>query len=62
MWVCVTMTRVDEAVLQRPADVVRRQPRDGRHHVPGELPHLEGSLVLSTPPIILSPETGEYAS
>lgn len=52
----VSVSRVDEAVLERPADVVSRQTCHRRHHVPGELSHLQGALVLTPPPVVLRPE------
>lgn len=52
------MARVDEAVLQRPADVVSRQSGYRSDRVPGELTHLHCALVLPSPPIILCPKLG----
>lgn len=57
MGVAVSMSCVDEAVLEWTADVVCRQPGYRRHHVPGELPDLQGALILTSPPVILCPET-----
>lgn len=54
--VAVSMPRVDEAVLEWSADVVSRQTCHRRHHVPGELAHLQGALVLTPPPVVLCPE------
>lgn len=59
VWVGVSVSRVDEAVLERPADVVSRQTGDRGHHVSGELSHLQGALVLTSPPVVLSPAETE---
>lgn len=56
--VAVAVARVDEAVLERSADVVSRQARHRCHHVPGELADLQGPLVLASPPVVLRPEGG----
>lgn len=56
--VAVSVSRVDEAVLERSADVVSRQARHRGHHVPGELADLQGPFVLATPPVVLRPEGG----
>lgn len=57
--VSVSVSRVDEAVLERPADVVSRQTGDRRHHVPGELSNLQRALVLTPPPVVLCPKERE---
>lgn len=57
MGVAVSMSCVDEAVLEWTTDVVCRQPCYRSHHIPGELPDLKGALILTSPPIILCPET-----
>lgn len=55
------MPRVDEAVLERSADIVSRQTCDRRHHVSGELADLESPFVLTSPPVVLRPD-GENLS
>lgn len=55
----VSVSCVDEAVLERSADVVSRQTRDRRHHVSGELSHLQCALVLTSPPVVLGPNETE---
>lgn len=55
----VSVSRVDEAVLERPADVVSRQTRHRRHHVSGELSNLQRALVLTSPPVVLRPKETE---
>lgn len=55
----VSVSRVDEAVLERPADVVSRQTGDRRHHVSGELSQLQRALVLTSPPVVLGPKDTE---
>lgn len=55
----VSVSRVDEAVLERPTDVVSRQTRDRRHHISGELSHLQRALVLTPPPVVLSSTESE---
>ena len=57
--VVVAVARVDEAVLQRAADVLGRQAGHRRHHLPGEQAQLQGPLVLAPPPEVLSPGGGE---
>lgn len=53
MRVGVSVTRVDEAVFKRPADVMDRKPCYRRHHVPRELTHLQSLSVLTSPPVVL---------
>lgn len=52
--VTVAMPCVDEAILQRLADILGRQAGHGGHHVARERPHTQRPCVLPTPPVILS--------
>lgn len=60
MRVGVSVSCVDEAVLQRTADVMSWQTCDRCHHVPGELSNLQGPFVLTSPPVVLRPERQKY--
>ena len=54
--VAVSVSGVDEAVLEWPADIMSRQTCHWCHHISGERPHLESALVLTSPPVVLRPE------
>lgn len=53
--VAVAMPRVDEAILQRLADVLGRKASHGGHHVAREGPYAQRPRVLPTPPVVLCP-------
>lgn len=52
----VSVSRVDERVFERPADVVGGQAGHGRHHVARKLTDTQRPPVLTSPPVVLCPE------